>query len=116
MSVNQSTQIRGIRFSSVEGWRKTLRLVPELPEEYAAKLKSVRYQAAVLVILVLNRPLTPFYWLNISDPEIPFVAVVEQTNFVPASLYGGKHLVYLSNYCYKGDFRAVAEGQVRGQL
>ena len=75
-----------------------LRLVPELPEEYAAKLKSVRYQAAVLVILVLNRPLTPFYWLNISDPEIPFVAVVEQTNFVPASLYGGKHLVYLSNY------------------
>ena len=30
MWVNQSTQIRGIRFSSVEGWRKTLRLVPEL--------------------------------------------------------------------------------------
>ncbi len=26
MWVNQSTQIRGIRFSSVEGWRKTLAL------------------------------------------------------------------------------------------
>ena len=74
------------------------RLVPPLPEEYSRKLTEVSYLAAVLMILVLDRPLTDIYWLNIADRSMPFVGVIEQTNFVDPSLYGGNHLVYLTNY------------------
>ena len=74
------------------------RLVPPMPEEYLSKLTSVSYMAAVLIILVLNRPLSRVYWLNVADRSMPFVAVVEQTNFIGPEHYGGKHVVYLSNY------------------
>ena len=74
------------------------RLVPGLPEDYLARLAGVKYMAAVLIILVLDRPLTGIYWLNVADRSIPFVAVIEQTNFIGPEHYGGKHIVYLSNY------------------
>ncbi len=74
------------------------KLVPPLPESYAEKLTNVTYLAAVLLILVLKRPLSHTYWLNVADRTMPFVGIIEQTNFVDPSLYGGKHLVYFSNY------------------
>lgn len=75
-----------------------VKLLPEYPKDEAVKLQQVRYHAAILVVLVLERPLSHTYWLNVSDSSIPFVAVIEQTNFVPPEHYGGKHIVYLSNY------------------
>ena len=74
------------------------RLVPPLPEGYAKNLTNVTYLAAVLVVLALDRPLSHMYWLNIADRSMPFVGIIEQTNFVDPSLYGGKHIVYLANY------------------
>ena len=74
------------------------RLVPSLPEEYLAKLTGVNYMAAVLIILVLDRPLSRVYWLNVADRSLPFVGVIEHTNLISADQYGGNHIVYLSNY------------------
>lgn len=74
------------------------RLVPSLPVEYRDQLTNVRYLSAVLVILVLDRPLSSRYWMNIADPSLPFVAIIEHTNMVDKALYGGRHIVYLSNY------------------
>ena len=74
------------------------KLVPPLPEDYESRLASVKYLAAVLIILVLDRPLSHIYWLNVADRSIPFVGVIEHTNFMDAKDYGGKHIVYLSNY------------------
>ncbi|MBI2846542.1 MAG: NAD(P)/FAD-dependent oxidoreductase [Chloroflexi bacterium] len=75
-----------------------LRLVPELPEQYASKLRQIKYQAAVLVVLLLKRSLSHIYWLNVSDRALPFLAAIEHTNYIGRSEYGGKHIVYLSNY------------------
>ena len=74
------------------------RLVPPLPEDYQDKLESVRYLSAVLMILVLDRPLSSKYWMNIGDTNLPFLAIIEHTNMIDRSLYGGRHIVYLSNY------------------
>ncbi len=74
------------------------RLVPPMPQEYMDKLVNVNYLSAVLVILVLDRPLSPKYWMNIADPDLPFVGVIEHTNMIDKALYGGRHIVYLSNY------------------
>jgi protoporphyrinogen oxidase len=74
------------------------RLAPPLPPEYQDKLTNVRYLSAVLVILVLKRPLSSMYWMNIADRSSPFVGVIEHTNMIDKSLYGGNHIVYLTNY------------------
>jgi protoporphyrinogen oxidase len=79
------------------------KLVEGLPAEYLAKLTGTEYLSAVLVILVLDRPLSNVYWLNVADRSIPFVGVIEQTNFLPPDQYGGRHIVYLSNYLSRED-------------
>lgn len=75
-----------------------LALVPELPADYAALVRGVRYQAALCLVLQLKRALSEIYWLNISDPGMPFVGAIEHTNYIPADVYGGRHLLYLTNY------------------
>ena len=51
-----------------------------------------------MVVLVLDRPLSGKYWMNIADADMPFVALIEHTNLIDKSLYGGNHVVYISNY------------------
>ena len=87
------------------------RLVPPLPEEYRDKLVNVSYLSAVLLVLVLDRPLSSIYWMNIADRNLPFVGIIEHTNLVDRSLYGGRHVVYLSNYPSRDSelYRKTAE-------
>ena len=77
----------------------------ELPEEYVAKLQGVEYEGAIAVIWVLKQSLSPIYWLNVADEDIPFLLLLEQTNLVPPSEYGGKHIVYTANYVTREDKR-----------
>ena len=74
------------------------KLVQSLPEDYIAKLNNVNYLSAVLIILELYHPFSEHYWLNIADRSIPFVGLIEQTNLVSPSIYGNKHVLYISNY------------------
>jgi len=73
-------------------------MVPELPPDYKRKLRRVKYQSALCLVLKMKRPLSHIYWMNISDPTIPFVAAIEHTNYMPTEVYNGKHILYLSNY------------------
>ncbi|MCH7736508.1 MAG: NAD(P)/FAD-dependent oxidoreductase [Chloroflexi bacterium] len=74
------------------------RLVPPMPPDYQSKLEDVKYLSAVLMVLVMDRPFTNKYWMNIADPGMPFVALIEHTNLIDRELYGGKHILYISNY------------------
>jgi protoporphyrinogen oxidase len=76
----------------------TLRLVSELPEAYVAKMKAAKYMAAVLIILKMKQPISNIYWMNIADRTVPFVATIEQTNFLSPEAYNGKRVIYVSNY------------------
>jgi protoporphyrinogen oxidase len=73
-------------------------IAPPLPPEYVAKLDALEYEAAVVAIFELDRPLTDIYWLNIADDDLPFTGVIEHTNFVDPAAYNGKRFVYLSKY------------------
>ncbi len=73
-------------------------IAPPLGEEYEAKLGHVKWQGAVCMVLTLDRSLSPIYWMNIGDRRMPFLALVEHTNFIGPENYGGNHIVYLSNY------------------
>lgn len=101
LRLETSEGLRTVKFDAILSTTPSFiftKLVSSLPDSYMKKLMNVTYLSAVLVILVLDRQLTPKYWLNIADRSFPFVGVIEQTNFVEPSLYGGKHIVYLTNY------------------
>jgi protoporphyrinogen oxidase len=54
-------------------------------------------------MLVLRRQLSPIYWMNISDAEIPFGGLIEHTNFVSPERYGGRRILYVSHYVYADE-------------
>lgn len=80
-----------------------LEMVPSLPEEYRSNIAQIPHQANITMILGLDRSVSPFYWLNITDPESPFVAVIEHANLFPDPKYGGLKPVYLSRYLSEDD-------------
>lgn len=75
-----------------------LHMAPELGEDYAGKLARVRYQSAVCLVMQIRQPFSNIYWMNISDRSIPFIGVIEHTNFISPAVYGGKRIVYVTNY------------------
>lgn len=75
------------------------RLAPRLPESYLGKLTQLRSMGAVVMTIALKQPLTGgMYWINMLKSEFPFLSLVEHTNFMPASHYGGDHLIYCGDY------------------
>ncbi len=91
---------RFVRVVSTLPVRLTIRLAPQLPEDYRRRYDWGEAYGAHCLVLALDRALLPrpVYWLNVNDPGYPFLVVVEHTHYLPAEEYGGRHLVYLGNY------------------
>ncbi len=77
---------------------------------------EVPYQGVVNAVAILKQRLQPYYWNAIVQRGFPFQGLVETTHVVPASQTGGRHLVYLLNYCQADSdaFRQV-DGDIRFQ-
>ncbi len=80
--------------------QEMLRLVPDMPAEYAAQLAALKSMGALALILALKRPLTDgHYWINLPKGEgFPFMGLVEHTNYISPAHYGGDHIVYCGDY------------------
>ena len=102
-------RVAGLRLSDGRDWpadaviacvpsERFLPIAPPLGAEYERRVGAARWQWALCYVLALKESLSPIYWLNISDPGTPFIAVVEHTNLIERERYGGLNLVYLSNY------------------
>ena len=61
---------------------------------------KIPYLANVCLVLVLDKKLSDLYWINVNDPNFPFVAFIEHTNFEGNENYNGKTIVYLSKYLH----------------
>ena len=75
------------------------------PESYRSSLKAIDFLGNVCLILILDRSLTDYYWINIAHEDSPFVGVIEHTKWLGTEEFGGKHVVYLSAYVEPGDAR-----------
>jgi protoporphyrinogen oxidase len=73
-------------------------LEKSVSQEYIEQLNKVKYIGNVCLTLELSKSLSDIYWLNVNDPDFPFVGVIEHTNFEPKEHYKGRHIVYLSKY------------------
>jgi protoporphyrinogen oxidase len=82
-------------------------LDPSLREEvgdaYAGRVASVEYQAALCLVLELDRRFSPYYWTNVADPALPFIGLIEHTNLVSPARYGERRFLYVANYVERGD-------------
>ena len=54
-------------------------------------------------MLELDRRFSPFYWTNVADPDVPFLGLIEQDDFVGPRRYGGRRFLYVANYMPPDD-------------
>jgi protoporphyrinogen oxidase len=81
--------------------QELLRVAGErFPAEHRDRLAGLSATAALCVVLELSRSLSPYYWLNIADPEFPFGGLIEHTNYVPRERYAGRTVLYISKYLF----------------
>lgn len=80
-----------------------LRIAPDLPDETRKAWSAIGYCHALCPLLELTRSLSPYYWLNVGDVTMPFGGVIEHTNYIPPETYGGRRVVYLSDYVLPDD-------------
>jgi protoporphyrinogen oxidase len=93
---------------------RILALCPQLTPVERARLERVVYQGIVCASALLRRPLGGFYITNITDPHIPFTAVIEMTALVDRARFGGQTLVYLPRYLTQDDpFWQAPDAEVR---
>ncbi len=79
------------------------RLIPNAGQEYHDLLNATEYLGIVCPLLVLDKPLTNYWTLNITDDDIPFTGVIETTSYIDPQYAGGYHLVYLPKYTAPGS-------------
>ncbi len=80
--------------------RLLAKLVPQLPPDYLSEIRALHSLGAVVLVLALKQQLTrDFYWMQgMRKEEMPFLALVEHTNFISPEHYGGDHLIYCGDY------------------
>ena len=89
-------------------------LIPAAPADYQALLAKTDYLGIVCPLMVLDRPLTGYWTLNITDDSIPFTGVIETTSYIDPQYVGGNHLVYLPKYTAPGsDWLTKSDDEIR---
>jgi protoporphyrinogen oxidase len=82
-------------------------LEPQLAERigpaYLERVEGAEYHTALCVLCEIERSLTPFYWTNVADLELPFVGLIEHTNLIDPTRYGNRRFLYIANYVAPGD-------------
>lgn len=90
------------------------RLIPAADEAYRAFLGQTEYLGVVCPLFVLERPLTDFWTLNITDERVPFTGIIETTSYIDPQYVGGHHLVYIPKYTAPGsEWQKKSDAEVR---
>lgn len=75
-----------------------MQMCPQLTAAERNLLNRVKYQGIICASLLLTEPLSRFYITNITNPGVPYTAIIEMTALVPRDYFGGRSLVYLPKY------------------
>lgn len=78
------------------------RLCPDIASLQRQQLRGVDYQGIVCPSLLCKKSLSDYYLTYITDPDVPFTAVVEMTAFVDPKELDGHRLIYLPRYAKAG--------------
>jgi protoporphyrinogen oxidase len=90
------------------------RLIPDADRDYRDFLGQTDYLGVVCPLLVLDRPLTGFWTLNITDDRVPFTGIIETTTYIDPQYVGGHHLAYLPKYTAPGSrWQQMSDDEIR---
>jgi protoporphyrinogen oxidase len=70
-------------------------LVPSLPEESKRRYDAIHNVGVICAIFKLRRPVSPHFWVNISEPGIEIPGIIEFSNLRDV---GGDSIVYVPYY------------------
>lgn len=75
-------------------------LLPPLDslKNYAAQLRSIEYLGAICLVFTSDQDLGSFYWVNVNEPDAPFLVFIQHTRLVGRETYGGKNVYYIGAY------------------
>jgi protoporphyrinogen oxidase len=78
-------------------------LAGAIGDAYLDRVRGARYQEALCLLIELDRRFHDFYWTNVADPSVPFIGLIEHTNFIEPERYGGRRFLYVANYLAHDD-------------
>lgn len=67
-------------------------------------IKDITYLAAVELVFTSKQSLSRYYWHNINDTTMPFLAFIQHTNLVGTKNYDGDQVYYLGTYVPQDHF------------
>jgi protoporphyrinogen oxidase len=75
--------------------------------------EKIDYLGVINLVLEMDNKQTGYYWNNILDKDIPFVGIIEHTNFIDKSYYRGSHLLYLTQYIvHDSEWMTKSENEI----
>ncbi len=84
-------------------------LLPAAYPEYRARLEKSTYLGLICPVMVLDRPLSNFWTLNLTDPTYPFATVIQ----TPHSENPGHYIIYLPRYTAPdNDWMGVSDDDI----
>ena len=70
-------------------------LVPSLPDDWKQRYDSIHNIGVICVIFKLKRPVSPHFWVNVSEPDFEIPGFIEFSNLRKV---GGDSIVYVPYY------------------
>jgi len=82
-----------------------------LPEDYRRAATDLGNIGVRCIVLKTRQPLTPYFWINVNDDQLPIMGLIEYTNLNPPDAFGGHSLIYSPQYVSSKDaqYRRNAE-------
>lgn len=76
------------------------RLLPagEAFDDYARQLRSIEYLGAICLVFTSSQNLGDFYWVNVNEPDAPFLVFLNHTRLMDESHYRDRHVYYIGAY------------------
>lgn len=86
------------------------RLIPGAESSYLDRLDKAKYLGLICPVMVLDRPLSSYWTLNLTDPAYPFATIIE----TPHHGQPDHHIVYLPRYTAPdNDWMGVSDDVIR---
>ncbi len=92
----------------------TPQIIPEASTEYKEFLSKTSYLGIICPLLVLDRSLSNFWTINLTDEDHPFTGVIETTTYIDPKYVGGYHLVYLPKYTMQDSpYQKMSDDEIK---
>lgn len=71
--------------------------------EISKNQQPIEYLGVICLVLITQKPLTPYYVLNIADKEVPFTGVIGMSSLVDLDQTAGNYITYFPKYLSSDD-------------